>query len=117
MSKHVTPSVTLRAHPNMRLFSILLLALSHLASAGVPVDHQVPLLQHANTNRTVSADLFTELEELARVVDITYCVGLTGLGISENTVKFHVAKIFRKLGVASRAEATAFVLAHRPASR
>ena len=36
------------------------------------------------------------------------------LGISENTVKFHVAKIFRKLGVASRAEATAFVLAHRP---
>jgi hypothetical protein len=67
----------------MRLFSILLLALSHLASAGVPVDHQVPLLQHANTNRTVSADLFTELEELARVVDITYCVGLTGLGISE----------------------------------
>ena len=40
-----------------------------------------------------------------------------GLGISENTVKFHVAKIFRKLGVASRAEATAFVLAHRPGSR
>lgn len=38
----------------------------------------------------------------------------TALGISENTVKFHVAKIFRKLGVASRAEATAFVLAHRP---
>ncbi len=36
------------------------------------------------------------------------------LGISENTVKFHVAKIFRKLGVGSRAEATAFVLAHRP---
>ncbi|MCR2763929.1 LuxR C-terminal-related transcriptional regulator [Microbacterium sp. zg.B48] len=35
------------------------------------------------------------------------------LGISENTVKFHVAKIFRKLGVASRAEATAFVLAGR----
>ncbi|HWM17086.1 MAG TPA: LuxR C-terminal-related transcriptional regulator [Microbacterium sp.] len=38
----------------------------------------------------------------------------TNLGISENTVKFHVAKIFRKLGVGSRAEATAFVLAHRP---
>ena len=38
------------------------------------------------------------------------------LGISENTVKFHVAKIFRKLGVGSRAEATAFVLARRPAS-
>jgi len=38
------------------------------------------------------------------------------LNISENTVKFHVAKIFRKLGVASRAEATAFVLAQRPGS-
>lgn len=36
------------------------------------------------------------------------------LGISENTVKFHVAKIFRKLGVGSRAEATALVLAGRP---
>jgi len=38
----------------------------------------------------------------------------THLGISENTVKFHVAKILRKLGVGSRAEATAFVLAHHP---
>ncbi|SDG87562.1 helix-turn-helix transcriptional regulator [Microbacterium pygmaeum] len=37
------------------------------------------------------------------------------LGISENTVKFHVAKIFRKLGVSGRAEATAVVLAHGPA--
>jgi DNA-binding CsgD family transcriptional regulator len=36
------------------------------------------------------------------------------LSISENTVKFHVAKIFRKLGVSSRAEATATVLAYRP---
>lgn len=62
---------------------LLLLALTVLAAAAVPVDHQVPLLQHARTNRTVSVDLFTELEELARIVDITYCVGLTGLGISE----------------------------------
>lgn len=67
------------------LVSLANLLLSGLASAAVhvPVDHQVPLLQHAHTNRSVSAHLFTELEELARVVDITYCVGLTGLGITE----------------------------------
>lgn len=62
----------------------LLLALTVLAAAAVPVDHQqVPILQHASTNRTVSADLFTELEELARIVDITYCVGLTSLGVNK----------------------------------
>ena len=32
------------------------------------------------------------------------------LGISENTVKFHVARVYRKLGVSSRAEATALFL-------
>jgi DNA-binding CsgD family transcriptional regulator len=32
------------------------------------------------------------------------------LSISENTVKFHVASIYRKLGVGSRAEATALYL-------
>ncbi|ALJ21370.1 helix-turn-helix transcriptional regulator [Microbacterium sp. No. 7] len=34
------------------------------------------------------------------------------LKISENTVKFHVTSIFRKLGVSSRSEATAVFLAH-----
>jgi len=37
----------------------------------------------------------------------------TRLGISENTVKFHVSKIFRKLGVGSRSEATALIAAGR----
>lgn len=44
---------------------------------------QVPLLRHANTNRTVSPELFSDLEELARIVDISYCVGLTGIGVSK----------------------------------
>lgn len=34
------------------------------------------------------------------------------LGISENTVKFHLARIYRKLGVSSRAGATALFLEH-----
>jgi hypothetical protein len=33
------------------------------------------------TNRAVSTALYVELEELARVVDITYCVGAVGLGV------------------------------------
>ncbi len=36
------------------------------------------------------------------------------LGISENTVKFHVARIYRKLSVSSRAEAAAVVLEQAP---
>lgn len=37
-------------------------------------------LEVSNTiNRTVSSELFYELEELARIVDISYCVGTTGI--------------------------------------
>lgn len=36
------------------------------------------------------------------------------MGISENTVKFHVSRIYRKLGVSSRAEATAMMLNDEP---
>lgn len=47
---------------------------------------QIPLVQHnapTRDNRTISSELFVELEELARVVDITYCVGALGLGIEK----------------------------------
>lgn len=37
----------------------------------------------SQTNHEISADLFTELEELSRIVDIAYCVGLTGAGIQK----------------------------------
>jgi hypothetical protein len=52
---------------------------------------QIPLVgssasshqQHAyhSNNASISAPLFVELEELARVVDISYCVGAYGVGI------------------------------------
>src|SRR5258708_1639103 len=45
----------------------------HLAQALRP-DHQT-----AEWNSTVSIQLFAELEELARVVDISYCVGTSGI--------------------------------------
>ena len=58
--------------------SILGLAL-HLSQASIT--EQLPLLHHGSTGRNVSIQLFAELEELARVVDISYCVGLTSFGI------------------------------------
>lgn len=56
-----------------------------LVCLGLAVEHapQTPLLRHGDTNRNVSAALFTELEELARIVDISYCVGSTSFGISK----------------------------------
>lgn len=59
------------------------LYLAGIAShAFTPAAEQIPILRHAD-DRNVSAGLFTELEELARIVDISYCVGLTSWGISK----------------------------------
>lgn len=55
---------------------VLLLAWSSLGDAG-----QSPLLQASND--TITRELFFELEELARIVDIAYCVGTAGLGIQK----------------------------------
>lgn len=64
---------------------LIALALSSLALSRAVLNgpQQTPILRHAATNRNVSAELFSELEELARIVDISYCVGLTSLGISK----------------------------------
>lgn len=44
---------------------------------------QIPLLRHADSNKAVSPDLFAELEELARIVDISYCINPVSSGISK----------------------------------
>ena len=67
----------------MRFFLALAFSAITAFSKALPDDHQTPLLRHAASNRTVSPALFEELEELARIVDISYCVGLTSLGISK----------------------------------
>ncbi|KAH0286527.1 extracellular lipase, partial [Aureobasidium sp. EXF-3399] len=65
----------------MRFLLLSLLSVLTVVTTALPA-HQAPLLRHAADNRTVSPELFSDLEELARVVDISYCVGLTGIGIS-----------------------------------
>ena len=44
---------------------------------------QVPfgVESHTSLGYDISAELFADLEELSRLVDISYCVGLTGTGI------------------------------------
>lgn len=66
----------------MRFLLISLLSALSVVTHALPAQ-QVPLLRHAANNRTVSPELFSDLEELARVVDISYCVGLTVIGISK----------------------------------
>jgi hypothetical protein len=62
-------------------YLLYLLSTAFLSVVCYPTE-QAPILHHATTNKTISATLFAELEELARLVDISYCVGTgTGLGI------------------------------------
>lgn len=45
---------------------------------------QVPLTGSLlEANRNISDELFADLEELSRIVDISYCVGATGTGIQK----------------------------------
>lgn len=70
----------------MRFLHLLSIAAAVTTSYAVADHSQAPIpaiLRHARTNRNVSAELFAELEELARIVDISYCVGLTSWGISK----------------------------------
>lgn len=59
-------------------------AILGLLGVAIATSHQAqtPLLHHAE-GRNITVALFTELEELARIVDIAYCVGMTSLGINK----------------------------------
>ena len=48
-------------------------------------DWQTPLVDksYATSNHDISEELFFELEESSRIVDISYCVGATGTGIQK----------------------------------
>ncbi|KAL8702121.1 MAG: hypothetical protein Q9224_000170, partial [Gallowayella concinna] len=54
-----------------------------LTARAAMTSQQAPLFvsEAQQTDRTISVELFDDLEELSRIVDITYCVGTAGLGI------------------------------------
>ena len=64
----------------VKVYSILAALLYIHKGAASPVS-QIPLRGDllAATDRNISAELFGELEELSRIVDISYCVGTTGI--------------------------------------
>jgi hypothetical protein len=64
----------------MRHLSIIagLLALTSTSTCN-PVNSQQPFGAFTGSDRNLSIKLFAELEELSRIVDISYCVGLTGI--------------------------------------
>ena len=83
-----------------------LIALAPLAAAGAPAGLSPGASSGDGRKATIDSLTAREIDvlgELARGVPNKTIAGR--LGISEHTVKFHVASIFAKLGVASRTEA------------
>jgi len=69
----------------MRYTSIITTILTIYTTLGISYpshaadgDPEAPL-QHQQWNANISVQLFAELEELSRIVDISYCVGTTGI--------------------------------------
>lgn len=43
------------------------------------INSKLPSVYHTPTRQNISRELYDELEELARVVDVSYCVGYSGI--------------------------------------
>ncbi len=68
--------------------------------------------QSSLTNGATDPNVLTEREtELLRLVAIGLSIGQR-LGVTENTVKYHMKNIFQKLGLQNRAEAAAYAVRH-----
>lgn len=55
---------------------LALLCLLHVSAASHPKYHHN---ERRGTDQGVSQELFDSLDELARIVDVSYCVGATGI--------------------------------------
>jgi Lipase (class 3) len=77
---HDAQASTLRKLPQASHMNILLVLFSYLATLFVVnVNGALPTTFGHLESRTISQALFNSLEELARLVDIAYCVGSTGI--------------------------------------
>jgi len=65
------------------LYYFVLIASCAPSSRGDATQQPLPGASAAGNETLISQKLFWELEELARIVDISYCVGTAGLGIQK----------------------------------
>lgn len=67
-------------HPHLSFVAILLKILLWTASVvGLLQPAESPAVRDGEELRSISTQLFVQLEELSRIVDIAYCVGTTGI--------------------------------------
>jgi hypothetical protein len=90
-------------HRPYKWIPLLLLVYVAYATPILPYS-QSPLTDDSRlkNNREISSELFADLEELSRVVDIAYCVGLAGIGIQKPfqcASRCHEFKSFRLVTV------------------
>ena len=80
-----SPTIFTKTMLNFSRLLVFLYCFSSLSSALRVPSFQAPLAQDlpSTSDNTISLELFNDLEELSRIVDISYCVGITGPGIQK----------------------------------
>lgn len=69
---------------SLRLKAILLLSLNTVSAIlGRPQQAHLTGSPASHVVENITTELFSDLEELSRIVDIAYCVGTAGLGIQK----------------------------------
>lgn len=70
-------------HFYLWIFLLLLVSLTSTSLIHPQLQSYLTHDSRPGNNGIISSDLFADLEELSRIVDIAYCVGLTGSGIQK----------------------------------
>jgi len=83
-TNRIQPEQDVRMIYKMRYLPLLCFSSCLCSAFGIP-SLQAPLKPGsiATSDVNISVELFNDLEELSRIVDISYCVGITGTGIQK----------------------------------